>query len=290
MSDGMTFEEIVEDKALTRRDSTELREEFSDVVTMLDEWAETARTIVVTDEQQTGDMMLARKGRLEIRAKRIAVERKHKEMKESSLKRGQALDRIKRFLVTRMTEIEEYLEKQEKFVELKRAAEEAERRAKADALLREQEEKERKEREAAEARQREADRKARVEAEAVAAKERKAREAAEAEARKAREAAEKERRAQAAAVAKAWKEIDENVKRQVEERLKAEVEQKRADEAKALAGRYIDIVFAGNDPANLVFIEIEDREKNSITVGEWVKRTDGFLVLRMPDPRGCCNE
>lgn len=279
MSDGMTFEEIVEDKALTRRDSTELREEFSDVVTMLDEWAETARTIVVTDEQQTGDMMLARKGRLEIRAKRIAVERKHKEMKESSLKRGQALDRIKRFLVTRMTEIEEYLEKQEKFVELKRAAEEAERRAKADALLREQEEKERKEREAAEARQREADRKARVEAEAVAAKE-----------RKAREAAEKERRAQAAAVAKAWKEIDENVKRQVEERLKAEVEQKRADEAKALAGRYIDIVFAGNDPANLVFIEIEDREKNSITVGEWVKRTDGFLVLRMPDPRGCCNE
>ena len=50
--------------------------------------------------------------------------------------------------------------------------------------------------------------------------------------------------------------------------------------------RYIDIVFDG-PPAHESgrFIEVEDDAGNSISVGEWVARNDGYWVLRIPDPR-----
>jgi hypothetical protein len=49
---------------------------------------------------------------------------------------------------------------------------------------------------------------------------------------------------------------------------------------------HIDIVFAnppGPTPGR--FVEVEDSQGHSISVGEWVQRPDGKWALRIPDPR-----
>ncbi len=48
----------------------------------------------------------------------------------------------------------------------------------------------------------------------------------------------------------------------------------------------IDIVFDG-PPAHESgrFIEVEDDAGNSISIGEWVARNDGYWALRIPDYR-----
>lgn len=48
----------------------------------------------------------------------------------------------------------------------------------------------------------------------------------------------------------------------------------------------IDIVFdgpPGHDAGR--FVEVEQPDGKSISLGEWLKRDDGYWVLRMPDPR-----
>lgn len=46
---------------------------------------------------------------------------------------------------------------------------------------------------------------------------------------------------------------------------------------------YIDVVFDGPPaPVSGRFIEVEDENGTSIKVGEWVKRDDGYWVLRIP--------
>jgi hypothetical protein len=48
----------------------------------------------------------------------------------------------------------------------------------------------------------------------------------------------------------------------------------------------VDIVFDGPPgPEAGRFVEVEDMDGASISLGEWVKREDGYWVLRIPDPR-----
>ena len=49
--------------------------------------------------------------------------------------------------------------------------------------------------------------------------------------------------------------------------------------------RHIDIVFDGppNNPAPR-FVEVENVNGESIRLGEWLKRGDGYWVLRIPYP------
>lgn len=48
----------------------------------------------------------------------------------------------------------------------------------------------------------------------------------------------------------------------------------------------VDIVFDGPPgPVAGRFVEVEDSNAESINVGEWVERDDGFWALRIPDPR-----
>ena len=82
-------------------------------------WETKAKTIVVNDASQTADMKIARIGRLELREKRIEVEKVRKAMKEQSLREGKAIDGIANVLKGLIIPIEEYLDKQEHFVELK---------------------------------------------------------------------------------------------------------------------------------------------------------------------------
>lgn len=47
--------------------------------------------------------------------------------------------------------------------------------------------------------------------------------------------------------------------------------------------RYFDIVLqAVPDTPDYTFVEIENDQGNSIRLGEWVKRPDGFSAIRIP--------
>lgn len=47
---------------------------------------------------------------------------------------------------------------------------------------------------------------------------------------------------------------------------------------------HIDFVFDGPPEVPGRFIEVEDAHGNSISRGVWLRRPDGYWVLRMPDP------
>lgn len=145
------LEVIVQSSGLEETKANFILEKFQDYFKLAAEWEAKAKTIVVTDESQKADMQIARVGRLFLREKRIAVEKSRKELKEQALREGKAIDGIANVLKALIVPIEEYLEKQERFVELrdeaiaraeaekKAAAEEAERiaREKAEAEERE---------------------------------------------------------------------------------------------------------------------------------------------------------
>jgi hypothetical protein len=80
-------------------------------------WMKKAKTIKVTDATQQKEMEQAREARLELKKIRIAIDGKHRELKEESLRTGQTLDKIKRTLTGLIEPIEDYLLEQEKFVE-----------------------------------------------------------------------------------------------------------------------------------------------------------------------------
>lgn len=137
-----------------------LTQKFNKADAMANEWSEKAKTIKVTSKDQTEEMELARQGRLALRAIRIEVENSRKELKESALRRGQAIDAIAKYLKDLITPIEDYLGQQENFVLIQQQLEDA-------RLLKEAKERQEKERLEAEEKSRkeaEAERK-RIEAE-----------------------------------------------------------------------------------------------------------------------------
>lgn len=113
------LEVIVKESGLEQSKAKFILENFKNYFEIADEWAHKARTIKVTDASQTADMEIARVGRLFLREKRIAVENSRKQLKEQALREGKAIDGIANVLKALIVPIEEYLEKQEKFVEIK---------------------------------------------------------------------------------------------------------------------------------------------------------------------------
>lgn len=114
---------IVKESGLEASKAQFILEKFQGYFAIAAEWEATAATIIVTDAKQTDKMDMARKGRLILREKRIAVEKARKELKEQALREGKAIDGIANVLKALIVPIEEHLERQEKFVELKVAAE-----------------------------------------------------------------------------------------------------------------------------------------------------------------------
>ena len=95
-----------------------IKERFDDYFDLADEWTIKARAIKVTSADQTGDMAMAREGRLFLMRKRTAIEEARKELKEQCLREGKAIDGIANVLKALIVPIEEHLDKQEHFVEL----------------------------------------------------------------------------------------------------------------------------------------------------------------------------
>lgn len=75
------------------------------------------RTITVTDIADKAGMKAAREARLQVRAMRIEVENTRKQLKESSLRRGQAIDKVAGIIKGELEPIEAHLLAQETFAE-----------------------------------------------------------------------------------------------------------------------------------------------------------------------------
>ena len=82
----------------------------------------TAKTIKVTDATQKAEMELARQSRLELRTLRGKVEDTRVKLKEQSLREGRAIDGVSNLIKALVIPVEEELEKQEKFVQMKEEA------------------------------------------------------------------------------------------------------------------------------------------------------------------------
>jgi hypothetical protein len=83
---------LIEKSGLSQIQKNLMTEKFGEAFKIAKEWEEKACAIEVTDANQTADMKMARVGRLFLREKRIAIEKTRKEMKESSLREGKAID------------------------------------------------------------------------------------------------------------------------------------------------------------------------------------------------------
>ncbi len=135
---------MVEDSGLPQTKSQQILDQFTEYFQIAAKWENKALTIVVTDASQTGLIAQARAAWLELRSKRIALEETRKELKRDAFNEGKCIDNIANVLKSLFETPEKHLEKQAKFVEFKQKAIEAERRKKADELLRKEEEAERK--------------------------------------------------------------------------------------------------------------------------------------------------
>lgn len=114
---------IVKKSGLDQTKAQYILERFQGYFQIAAEWERRAKEIIVTDEFQVVDMKIAREGRLFLKEKRVAIETARKELKEQSLREGKAIDGIANVLKALIVPLEEHLEKQEKFVELRAAAE-----------------------------------------------------------------------------------------------------------------------------------------------------------------------
>ena len=126
--------------------------EFSDCSSIAKDWEEKAKTIKVTDENQTADMKMARIGRLELKKKRCDIEnirkRLIKEVKKKGNEDAAQINDTAGKLIALIFPIEKYLIEQEDFVKIREAKKEEKERIEFEKF---QAEKRRKEEAAAEA-------------------------------------------------------------------------------------------------------------------------------------------
>ena len=130
---------IVRESGLEESKAQFILTKFQNFFELAAEWEKKAKTIIVTDGTQTAEMEMARVGRLYLREKRIDVEKTRKLLKEQALREGKAIDGIANVLKALIEPIEDYLEQQEKFVEIREAAKAEARRLEGERLLAEQE-------------------------------------------------------------------------------------------------------------------------------------------------------
>jgi len=287
---------IVRESGLETTKAKYILERFQDYFMLADEWTIKAKTIKVTNADQKVEMQMARTGRLFLKEKRVAIENARKELKEQSLRESKAIDGISNVLKALIEPIEEYLEKQEKFVELKeQAILEAERiekekileekrkakdkekmqleneRLKKEAKIREEKIKEEREKakedrlkqEGALKKQKEINEKAKLEADRIK-KETEARQK-EIDAKLEKERKEKEK---LEAELKEKKDAEEKAKREEEEKIEAQKKASDKDKLLLLADNITAIVLpeVKSVSAKKIIDQIKDLLKEAVTI------------------------
>lgn len=97
-----------------------IKEHFAAFEVQAHEWEQKAKSLIVTSETQLEEIQQAREARLALKNIRVAVDKKHKELKEDSLRKGQLLDSIKRKLTGLIEPIEDHLLQQENYVKIQK--------------------------------------------------------------------------------------------------------------------------------------------------------------------------
>lgn len=110
---------VIEKSQLQQADTDNIYKYYQEFENIASEWESKAKEIIVTDESQTETMKQAREGRLFLKQTRVNVEKTRKELKEKSLRESQVIDGIAKALKDLITPIEEHLDRQEKFIEIK---------------------------------------------------------------------------------------------------------------------------------------------------------------------------
>jgi len=134
---------IVRESGLETTKAKYVLEKFQDYFEITSEWEKKAKTIIVTNETQQAEMQMARAGRLFLMRKRTDIEKVRKELKEQALREGKAIDGISNILKALIMPIEEYLDKQERFVEIREESKqealriEAEKKAEEERIAKE---------------------------------------------------------------------------------------------------------------------------------------------------------
>jgi len=121
--------QIVSTSGLEPTKASYILEKFTGYFAIAAEWEARAKTLVVTSPEQTTLMKMAREGRLLLKSKRVDIEKARKELKEQSLREGKAIDGIANVLKSLIEPTEEYLERQERWVEIREEERLAERKA-----------------------------------------------------------------------------------------------------------------------------------------------------------------
>jgi hypothetical protein len=113
------IENLIKESGLDKVKSDVLIAQFNNFYEIAAEWKQKADTIIVTDVSHKEGMSQAREGRLFLKDKRVQVEKTRKQLKEASLREGQAIDKIAKELTSLIVPIEESLEQKEKFIEIR---------------------------------------------------------------------------------------------------------------------------------------------------------------------------
>lgn len=112
---------IVEENNLPVNKTEELLKSFGGYFQEAKQIATEANSIKVTDESQVELMSQAHEARVKLKSIRIEAEKTKITLKEQSLREGNAIQGVFNIIKALVIPIEEYLEKQEKFVEIKKA-------------------------------------------------------------------------------------------------------------------------------------------------------------------------
>ncbi len=117
------FQVMIKEANLDESRANYLLQNFTNHFKEAAEWAKKAKDIIVTNDNQTVMMEMARTGRLFLAKKRQEIEKARKWMKEPALREGQAIDKIANLLKDTIIPTEEHLYRQENFTKLKKEAE-----------------------------------------------------------------------------------------------------------------------------------------------------------------------
>lgn len=137
-SNNNQLQVIIKESELSNDKSSVLMSKFANFFSDADLWAKKAKTIKVTHESQKSMMDAARQGRLFLRKIRLDIESIRKSLKEESLREGRAIDKVAKILKEQIEPIEEYLDKQEHFIEYREAEKEAKVRAEIERKMEEE--------------------------------------------------------------------------------------------------------------------------------------------------------
>lgn len=103
---------------LPESESSVLESVFLPFFKQAEEWKSKAEALVVTSADDKEQMKEARTARLIIKDIRVNVEKRRKELKEDSLRKGKLIDAMANIIKAVIEPIEEHLDKQEKFVQI----------------------------------------------------------------------------------------------------------------------------------------------------------------------------